>query len=147
MNEPRIRIELRASAHNMLPEVLANIADEHSGPTIGATRARWQAAEAARGAVVLIRTVELPAVPRVGEEMYVAPYTEPAIVDTVSWRTDPGDDEDPHVLVDLEAFDLDVLADDDEDAIRMFVEAGWRVEDWTGAPVEVADGLRSVDSS
>lgn len=126
VTEPSIRIQLRAHACNMLPAVMADIAEEHGDKT-AATRSRWSANAARAAAVFLTRTIALPAVPRVGDELQVDPYTEAMTVLSVTWRADPEDDE-PAVAVDVDHLDLDVIADEQDDAVAEFEAAGWNVE-------------------
>ena len=87
----------------------------------------WAAKQAGAGTVMLRRTVELPAVPRTGEVVYADPYTEPLTVTSVTWTADPEEDE-VHVQLHLTQIDLDVLGDD-EDALEMFTNAGWVVDE------------------
>lgn len=121
-----VRVELVATAHNMLPRVLAEAAKD-SGHRGLATAARWEAVGAEDRLVHLTRLVEMPAVPPEGAEIYVAPYTEPLIVEHTTWHTDPNEG-DPHVQVYLSPLDLDVLAAEAE-AIEMLRGAGWVVSD------------------
>ncbi|MCE0768488.1 hypothetical protein LWC35_37185 [Pseudonocardia kujensis] len=126
-NLAMIRIELRTLAHDMLIGALATLAEEHSGPSPQVTKARWEGQEARNSAVMLSRIVELPAVPRPDDEIYASPYTEPLIVEEVQWTTDPADGA-PQVTLFCSAVDLDVLADDAEEALETFAEGGWVVE-------------------
>lgn len=120
-----ILIEFRADAGNELPGVLANLAEEHGHPR-EATAARWGAVAAANRRMTLRRVALLPAVPRVGEEIYLHPYSEVLRVEDVTWLVDPEDDE-PHVSLQLGDIDLDVIGDDD-DALDAFRQAGWEVD-------------------
>ncbi|RTL65354.1 hypothetical protein [Pseudonocardia sp. N23] len=121
-----VRVELVATAHNMLPRVLAEAADD-SGHRGLATHARWEAVRAEDRLVHLTQLVEMPGVPPEGAEIYVAPYTEPLIVEHTTWHTGP-DEADPHVQVHLPPLDLDVLAEEAE-AIEMLRGASWAVSD------------------
>ncbi|MGD9705776.1 MAG: hypothetical protein AB7V74_25550 [Acidimicrobiia bacterium] len=121
-----VRVELVATAHNMLSRVLAEAAED-SGHRGLATAARWEAVGAEDRLVHLTRLVEMPAVPPEGAEIHVAPYTEPLTVEHTTWHTDP-DEGDPHVQVFLSPIDLDVLADETE-AIAVLRGAGWVVAD------------------
>jgi hypothetical protein len=122
-----IAIRVLARAVNMLPSVLADIAED-AGHELEATKGRWLAASAQSRAVILTRTIELPAVPREGEEIWLHPYTESVRVDRVTWNADPDpDDMELHIEMWVQDMDLDVIGDD-EDALEMFRQAGWVIE-------------------
>jgi hypothetical protein len=124
-----IRIRVLARAHNMLPGILADIAED-VGHTLDATRGRWDATSERSRAVLLERIIELPAVPREGEEVWIGPYSEAMTVTSVTWRVDPSTEDDGqpvHVDMWVDELDLDVLADT-ETALAWFRDAGWDIE-------------------
>jgi hypothetical protein len=120
-----ILIEFHAQASNELPGVLADLAEE-SGSTRDATAARWNAVAAANRSTTLRRVAALPAVPRLGEVVYLNPYAEELRVEDVTWLVDP-DIGEPHVSIRLSNIDFDVIGDDD-DALDAFRQAGWETE-------------------
>jgi hypothetical protein len=119
-----ILIEFYAYASNELPGVLAGLAEE-SGSTREATAARWHAVAAANRSMTLRRVAVLPAVPRLGEVVYLHPYVEELRVEEVTWSVDPEVGQ-PHVSIRLSDIDFDVIGDDD--APGAFREAGWETE-------------------
>ena len=124
-----IRIRVLARAHNMLPGVLADIAED-AGYTRDATRGRWDATAERSRAVLLERIIELPAVPREGEEVWIGPYSEAMIVTSIAWNANPPatDGAEPvHVDMWVDELDLDVVADT-ETALAWFRDAGWDIE-------------------
>jgi hypothetical protein len=122
-----IAIELLATARNMLPGALADLAEMQNTRGTDVTQVRWAAGRAAAAAVMLRRTVALPAVPRAGDVVYVDPYTEPLTVESVTWTVTP-DEGQAHVQLHLSNIDLDVLGDD-EDALEMFTVTGWVIDE------------------
>jgi hypothetical protein len=122
---PGILIEFNAYASNQLPGVLAALAEE-SGTSREATAARWDAVAAGNRSVTLRRIATLPAVPHLGEVIYLDPYAEELRVEHVTWLVDPEVGE-PHVSIRLSDVDFDVIGNDD-DALAAFREAGWEIE-------------------
>jgi hypothetical protein len=122
---PGILIEFHAQASNELPSVLADLAEER-GSMREATAARWNAVAAASRSTMLRRVAALPAVPRLGEVVYLDPYAEELRVEDVTWLVDP-DIGEPHVSIRLSNIDFDVIGDDD-DALDAFRDAGWETE-------------------
>ena len=125
-----ILIEFHAYASNQLPGVLADLADladlaEESGTTREATAARWDAVAAGNRSMTLRRVAALPAVPGLGEVVYLNPYAEELRAEDVTWLVDPEVGE-PHVSIRLSDIDFDVVGDDD--ALAAFREAGWEIE-------------------
>jgi hypothetical protein len=114
---------------NQLPGVLADLADD-SGNARDATAARWDATAAAQRAVWLRRVVVLPAIPRIGDLVYVEPYSDELHVEEITWNIDPEDGE-TMVSVRLSDINFDVIGDDD-DALEMFLEAGWVTDPMPG---------------
>jgi hypothetical protein len=121
----RIQIEFHAYASNQLPGVLADLAEE-SRSSREATAARWDAVAAVNRSMTLRRVAALPAVPRLGEVVYLHPYVEELRVEDVTWLVDP-EVGGPHVSIRLSDIDFDVIGNDD-DALAAFREAGWEIE-------------------
>lgn len=76
--------------------------------------------------MTLRRVAALPAVPRLGEVVYLNPYAEELRVEDVTWLVDPEVGE-PHVSIRLTDIDFDVIGNDD-DALAALREAGWEIE-------------------
>lgn len=116
-------VQFRVTVRNMLPEMLAKLHRRSSGTGPPSEYDR-DAAEAERVALELVRTVSLPAVPRIGDEVCANPNWDPVEVERVEWRLDQIPGQEADVIV--------VLADLDEDdvgeeygAIELLLDSGW----------------------
>ncbi|MGI5127464.1 hypothetical protein ACQEVB_11700 [Pseudonocardia sp. CA-107938] len=133
-----VRIRVEAEAHNMLPAVLASLAEE-MGYKADATRARWDAVAEEARAVTLSRTIGLPAVPKVGDDIWIAPFPDAMVVSQLTWRADPDPEEDDtQITIWVEDLDLDELGDT-EGALEAFRRAGWHVAMQVHAELELDD--------
>ncbi len=110
---------------DMLPEVLGDMF-EHAGLIGDADQVRAEARDTARRALTLTRTVDLPAVPRMGETVWVDPNWEPVTVRAVEWTLAPEGD-DPRVCVLLEDLDEDEVGAE-WGATELLLDNGWTVQ-------------------
>ncbi|WP_322750185.1 MULTISPECIES: hypothetical protein [unclassified Frankia] len=118
-------IKFVVTLRDMLPEVLGDVF-EHAGLIGDADQVRAEARDTARRALTLARTVDLPAVPRVGERVWADPNWEPVTVREVEWTLVP-DGDDPHVRVRLDDLDEDEVGAE-WGATELLLDNGWTVQ-------------------
>jgi hypothetical protein len=80
---------LWGQTRNLLPDVISEFS-ESAGRATNATRSRWEAGAAAHEIVEIARIIELPSVPRAGDEIYAEPFSEGMLVEKVHWLPDAG---------------------------------------------------------
>lgn len=116
-------VQFRLTMSNLLPAVLRDLAASR-GDTVGVAWAEEQEQQAEREALEFARSMHLPGVPQLDDDVLVLDGCTPCHVQGVTWVLDPIDDEEV-VLVYLSNLDPDQYGTTSEAAATL-LDRGWK---------------------